>query len=846
MVEQNNGGVPADAGGALNGSAGENISRASMQHDTFKSFLAGFGVPGRDKSISMRPVITPLSPMELHALYRADWLSRKIVDVPPSDATRAWRSWNAGKKDVKKIEELERSLGLQRKIELAMCRARLLGGSALILGTADGAFDSILDYDKIGKGDLKFVHVVGRYNIVAGPLIKDVTSPWYGEPTHYLRTNNVSTGTWEQELKPPPQTSALGKQPGEMFIIHPSRVIRFIGHEYPDMEMAPDSWGDSVLQTIYDAIRDAGMTASSIAQIVAEAKLDIIKVYGLSETLSTQEGSKKLTERFMYTNAAKSTVNAVLIDKEEEWQCRQLNTGSLDRLLGMYFMLACGAADIPATRVLGKSPDGQNSTGDSDLRNYYDRLSSDQNVKMRPLLTRLDEVLIRSALGKRPEDIDYEWNPLWQASDAEKADIAYKKAQTFMSDVQSGMIPMTALATARTNQLIEDDFYPGLEQAIEDAEAEGDTLMEPKLPTPQGGPQGGFGAPGGGTPGMGQEGSPGGPQGQQEGSSGGSQGGGSGSPPFGGGRNPFKQDSEDVEVLPPFSDMLRRMHDAAWEESAHPRAGRGQHSGGQFVGKGGAKPAYGSKRPDGEEVHRTPTYIHSPEEERLIEDVCKAVAAKEGFTGKLTFRTDEYKFMVGNIRCDAAGLAHLDTGEIEIFPSRILDSVAARGIMAHEVQHQKFARVVDAYEEEKLQIHTRYFRGDDILKPDDTLRPEYADKFPLYAKLSKFFSGAGGEISVNDYIEGDGVTEYSYLYWKAFKLGKVEFASAVHETLAEMARLKSDGVDYPEFMGPRIISYREGGLEKPYSKQEQDRMSKVWRDFFAAVNATYKTLKKGA
>lgn len=36
--------------------------------------------------------------------------------------------------------------------------------------------------------------------------------------------------------------------------------------------------------------------------------------------------------------------------------------------------------------------------------------------------------------------------------------------------------------------------------------------------------------------------------------------------------------------------------DAAWEEGKHPRSGRGQKSGGRFVGKGGPKPAYGSKR----------------------------------------------------------------------------------------------------------------------------------------------------------------------------------------------------------------------------------------------------------
>ena len=99
-------------------------------------------------------------------------------------------------------------------------------------------------------------------------------------------------------------------------------------------------------------------------------KLDIIKVNGLSQILSTEGGSKKLTERFMYTNAAKSTINSVLIDQDEEWQCRQLNMGGIKEVLGMFFALACGAADIPATRLLGKSPDGMNATGDSDLRNY--------------------------------------------------------------------------------------------------------------------------------------------------------------------------------------------------------------------------------------------------------------------------------------------------------------------------------------------------------------------------------------------------------------------------------------------------------------------------------------------
>jgi len=73
----------------------------------------------------------------------------------------------------------------------------------------------------------------------------------------------------------------MGYSPGEMIFIHPSRVVRLIGHEYPDMESAPDAWGDSVLQPVADALRDAGLVTSSVASMIAEAKVDIVHIPGL-------------------------------------------------------------------------------------------------------------------------------------------------------------------------------------------------------------------------------------------------------------------------------------------------------------------------------------------------------------------------------------------------------------------------------------------------------------------------------------------------------------------------------------------------------------------------------------
>ncbi len=72
-----------------------------------------------------------------------------------------------------------------------------------------------------------------------------------------------------------------------------------------------------------------------------------------------------------------------------------------------------------------------NSTGEGDMGNYYDALAGTQESKYRSELERLDEVLVRSALGDFPEDCEWEWNPLYQESGTELAqqELAYAQSE---------------------------------------------------------------------------------------------------------------------------------------------------------------------------------------------------------------------------------------------------------------------------------------------------------------------------------------------------------------------------------------------------------------------------------
>ena len=413
--------------------------------DGLESLVSGLGTD-RDKMKSMRFATAIADKGQLDNAYRGDWLSRKTIDIPAFDSTREWRSWQAAKQDITVLEQAERGFNLQYKLRRAMILARLYGGAALILGINQGRPEDEVNLETLKKGDLKFVHVVSRHDVAAGQINFNVDSPYYGEPEYYTRKT------------------------GDVTKIHPSRVVRLIGAEYPDISTS-DGWGDSVLQIVFDAVMAAGAVSQGIASMVTEADVDIIKVPNLTKNAKTAEYETRLQKRFQIAAVAKSMFHMLLLDKEEEWQRISHSFSQLPELLKTFLLIAAGAADIPLTRLLGDSASGLNATGENDIRNYYDKVKSEQQMILTPTLSRLDEVLIRSVLGSRPPEIFYEWRSLWQMTDAQKADLASKKATTFKTDVDAGVLDINVLRKARVNQLVEDGTYPGLEQIIEEQDA---------------------------------------------------------------------------------------------------------------------------------------------------------------------------------------------------------------------------------------------------------------------------------------------------------------------------------------------------------------------------------------
>lgn len=415
--------------------------------DSLRSLITGMGDPAFDKSASLAYGNIILGDNQLHNAYRNTWLAKKIVNIPALDALRKWRNWQADQKEITAIEAEEKRLGLKLKMLQCKTLARLWGGACIFIGDGKNAAEPF-EAETIGKGGIKYLTVMSRREMIAGQLEQDPTMEFYGWPTEYTISN------------------------GRTFsMIHPSRLVIQIGDMLPDPwnpigPVTSTGWGDSVLQSVYTALMNADSTAANIASLVFEANVDVYKIEGLMEHMASAPYRQKLLDRFALANIGKGINRALITDSDEEYDRKQISFSALPDVLQQFLIIVSGASDIPLTRLLGQSPAGLSSTGEHDMKNYHDRVQSIQELEIQPALHRLDEALIRSALGSRPDGLFYSWAPLEQMSEKEKAEIGKMKAETANILTTTGLFAPEELREVVSNQFIEDGFYPGLDDLI--------------------------------------------------------------------------------------------------------------------------------------------------------------------------------------------------------------------------------------------------------------------------------------------------------------------------------------------------------------------------------------------
>ncbi|OOG85715.1 hypothetical protein B0E42_13010 [Pseudomonas sp. A25(2017)] len=391
--------------------------------DSLSNMVANIGT-NRDKRTHNAFGFEFVNQIELEAAYQSNWIARRIVDKPNEDALREWRAFSG--KQAKDIANEERRLGVQQAYLDTCCWADLYGGAAMLMVTGQD-LSRPLDLDKIKKGGLKNLVVLDRWDIQPTEFnLTDPLKPNWMLPEYYMMVNG------EQK-------------------IHYSHIIRRTGARLPRrMRMFDQGWGDSRLRRCMSDLRDVVATKSGIASLVLEANVDTISVKGLKGALASAQ-CDSVTERYRLFGMMKSIVNLGLLDAEsEEYDRKSVAFSGLSQIMEQFMVWTAGAAEMPVTELWGQSAAGLSSTGEGDLKTYHGTIKGKQDGQMRLDLEALDQVLIRSALGTYPDDIEFEWNPLAQTSGIEQAQEDLADAQADSLHIENRVIrPSHAMRRAQ-------------------------------------------------------------------------------------------------------------------------------------------------------------------------------------------------------------------------------------------------------------------------------------------------------------------------------------------------------------------------------------------------------------
>lgn len=388
----------------------------------------------------------------LAEIYENDGFSRRVVTCIPEDMVNKGFSVAGDPANIT-INELDK-LNWTGVFFDALCLSRLMGGAAILMGISDGRrLDQPVSVNSIKGMDFLRVIPKNRMSFGQNDLDTNPASKFYGLPMYFTITDSVSSNPYKVHrdrllLLPWVSTSVIkaGQNLGQ---------AKF--------------WGTSVIQYTAKQIANLSVFHDSLANLVQEAVVGKYKISNLTQMLAAGEETK-IMNRLDIINEAKSVINGVILDADnnEDYQRDSLAFAGMNGVSDTMMILLSCVTEVPVTRLFGRSPSGLDASGESDLTIYYDMVSSYQKSMLTEPLKRLVFYVDKYKKGiyvepteslgktvhngnngpsenrsKRPlteSDITIRWNPLYQMTEKEAADVYKSNADADKTYLDMGVL----------------------------------------------------------------------------------------------------------------------------------------------------------------------------------------------------------------------------------------------------------------------------------------------------------------------------------------------------------------------------------------------------------------------
>ena len=302
----------------------------------------------------------------LNYAYKSQWLVQNLIDIPVDDAFRGGIDIECPEVDAEEIKSLLYDLndphpfpnstlvGSQKWVvwqsanelsssDIDVCKkickwARLFGGAGLIINTTQN-FAEDFDPTTLTKDmPLNFIDA-DRWELI-------------------LSTVNI----WSDGCTTP--YNYYG------YPLNRSRVVKMLGIDAPSL-LRPrlQGWGLSEVERCLRPIDAFLKFENTVFELMDEAKLDVYGIGQLNESLLTTEGTGLVRERLLLSNQLKNTQNALVMDKEDVFEQKQISFSGIAEMWHEHRLNLSSAIRHPMNKLFGESAEGFGSGQDA-LENY--------------------------------------------------------------------------------------------------------------------------------------------------------------------------------------------------------------------------------------------------------------------------------------------------------------------------------------------------------------------------------------------------------------------------------------------------------------------------------------------
>lgn len=397
-------GAPEDACVAMDSQLADSGVYSLLQH----SFQTGIGIAPQFMGYGA------LQNIAQNGLIRA------CVETVADDMTRAWielKREGSGPRTGEDDELLTELAHAADSLELQ----RIYHEAAELVGYEGGAF-IFIDTGVSGDALLNPLHM-GAYSaeLRPGGILRFVVI----DPVNVFPGDYNSLSPLSPDYFRPRWWWVLGQR------VHASRLIRLTANEVPVLlKPAYNFLGIPQAQILWDYVLHFQECRAAEARLLTKFSMTVFKT-SMADILFSAGGTATLDARMRYMTQTMNNDGVLAVDKEAE-DVIKLETplSGVTDIVRQSLEILAALNRTPAVKLLGISPSGFNATGESDIRNYYDHITSQQEKVLRDAIRTVLDCVQLHLRGEIDQSVTFDFSPLGEEDRAALATMQKTKADT--------------------------------------------------------------------------------------------------------------------------------------------------------------------------------------------------------------------------------------------------------------------------------------------------------------------------------------------------------------------------------------------------------------------------------